>query len=137
MTDQTGPMPDITPMSQLYWEGTTRGELRLRRCNDCGKLFRFVRALCPACWSHNLGWIAACGDGVVIARAVVAAAPYPSMEGRAPYVLALIELQEGVTMMANVLGCNLSDVFIGMSVTVFFEQRGEIALPQFRPVDRG
>jgi uncharacterized OB-fold protein len=128
-------MPDISPMSQPYWEGTKSGELRLRRCNACGTLFRFVRALCPSCWSNDLGWIAARGTGVVIARAIVATAPYPSMEGRAPYVLALIELEEGVTMMANVLDCDPSEVFIGMSVTCFFEQRGDVALPQFRPVD--
>lgn len=73
----------------------------------------------------------------MIARAIVHTAPYESMEARVPYALALIELSEGVTMMANVLQCDPDDVHIGMKVSLFFEERGEIMLPQFRPAAEG
>lgn len=132
-----GPRPTLTRLSGPFWEGTRAGELRLRLCNSCGARFRFVRELCPRCWSNDLGWQLAAGGGTVIARAIVHTAPYESMEARVPYALALIELSEGVTMMANVLQCDPDDVHIGMKVSLFFEERGEIMLPQFRPAAEG
>jgi len=125
--------PVQTPINQLYWEGTAKGELRVRLCNNCGARFRFVRELCPQCWSHDLGWQVASGIGTVVARAIVETAPYEAMADRVPYVLALIELAEGPTMMANVLECNPTAVSIGMPVELFFEARGDFMLPQFRP----
>lgn len=129
-----GPIPEVTPVNREFWEGTAAEELRLRQCNQCGYLFRFVTTWCPACWSANIGWIRASGFGVVYATTVVHMAPYESVEERVPYVLALIELQEGPVMMANIVDVPNENVDVGMEVEVTFEQRGDINLPQFRPV---
>lgn len=127
------PLPTLTLVNQPYWEGTKRGELRVRLCHSCGALFRFIRELCPRCWSSDLGWQVSTGRGVVIARTIIHTAPYEAMADRVPYVLALVELSEGVTMMANVVGCEPSAVSIGMPASLIFEERGDIMLPQFRP----
>jgi uncharacterized OB-fold protein len=59
--------------------------------------------------------------------------PYEAFAGDVPYVIALVMLEEGVRMMANIIGIAPDEVTIDMPVEVFFEQRGDVALPQFRP----
>jgi uncharacterized protein len=128
-----GPIPIPNPISQPYWDGTKLGELRVRECNACGAHFRFIRELCPQCWSDDLGWKVSAGRGRVVARVVVQRAPYPAMEARVPYVLALVELEEGVTMMSNIVDCDPTTVEVGLAVELTWEERGDFMLPQFKP----
>lgn len=128
-----GPVPDVTPTNQLFWDGTALGELRLRSCNPCGHRFRFISNWCPKCWSTDLSWIKCTGRGRVRAHTVVHIAPYESMSARTPYSIALVELEEGPTMMSNILDCDPATIKNGMSVEVIFEDRGDLRLPQFRP----
>lgn len=130
MTDK--PLPQITPMNQLYFEGCALGELRLRSCLRCQARFRFAHEWCPKCWSLELGWERASGHGQVTHFSVVHQPPSPAFE--TPYILALIELDEGVRMMSNVR-CEPDAVRIGLPVTVAFESRGEVSLPVFVPRD--
>jgi len=125
--------PELNPVNQPYWDGTQIGELRVCKCNKCGALFRFIRELCPKCWSDDLGWQVCSGRGKVIARVVVHAAPYPQVADNVPYVLALIELEEGVTMMTNIVECAPESVEVGLPVSLIWERRGDFALPQFVP----
>ena len=133
----SGLPPVVTPLNSPYWEGTAAGELRIRLCRNCGARFRFVRELCPECWSDDLGWQIATGKATVIARAIVETAPYEAMDQRVPYVLALVQLIEGPTMMANVIGIESFAVAIGQQVEVCFEHRGDFFIPQFRPISDG
>lgn len=126
-------MPEVTPVNQLFWDGTAIEELRIRCCKACGARFRFVSEWCPECWSTDLDWQAASGFGKVVALTVVHMAPYESVAARVPYVLALVHLDEGPTMMSNIIECDPASVTISMPVRVTFEDRGELKLPQFRP----
>jgi uncharacterized OB-fold protein len=127
------PVPVITPRNRLYWEGTAKGELRLAHCTRCDALFRFAHEWCPECWGLELDWKRASGGGQVSHFSVIHQAPYPSFDDVAPYVLAMIELEEGVRMMSNVIGIDPADVHIGMAVEVAFERRGDFMLPMFKP----
>jgi len=127
------PVPQITDMNRLYFEGCAQGELRVRRCLRCDARFRFAHEWCPNCWSAELGYEVASGRGKVTNVSVVHQAPYPAFQDVAPYVLALIQLEEGVRMMSNVIGCDPTEVVIGMPVKVTFEQRGDVSLPMFVP----
>ncbi len=127
------PVPDIDGVNRPYFEGTAKGELRVRICNGCGKLFRFAHAWCPECWSQDLGFLAASGRGRVETFTVVHQAPYPSFEDRIPYVIGLVELEEGVRIMSNIVDCEADEVEIGMALTVTYEERGEVMIPMFRP----
>ena len=126
-------MPEVTPVNRPFWDGTAIGELRIRACMACGARFRFVSEWCPSCWSTDLSSQVASGRGKVAAMTVVRTAPYESVAARVPYVLALIELEEGPTLMSNVIGCDPDAVKIGMPVRVTYESRGDLQLPQFRP----
>ena len=132
MTDK--PVPEIRGMNRVFFEGCAQGELRLRRCLDCDARFRFAHEWCPSCWSQELGWEKACGLGKVSHYSVVHVGQSDAFE--TPYVLALIELDEGVRMMSNVR-CDPADVRIGLPVRVTFEKRGDVSLPMFVPTEGG
>jgi uncharacterized OB-fold protein len=127
------PVPDINDLNRDYFDGCAMGELRVRLCRSCGARFRFAHEACPQCWSFDLGHEAVSGRGKVSHFCVVHQAPYEAFDDVAPYVLALIELDEGVRMMSNVTGCPPEEVKIGLPVKVRFEQRGPVSLPMFEP----
>ena len=83
------------------------------------------RHLCPVCWSDELEWVDAKGTGSVHSFTIMRRASDPAFAPRVPYVVALIDLDEGPRMMANVLGDDALDVKIGDPVEVTFEDRGD------------
>ena len=129
------PVPQISDINLLYFEGAAAGELRVRKCHRCGARFRFAHAWCPKCWSSEIGYERASGRGTVTNFCVVYQAPYAAFEEDVPYIIALIELDEGVRIMSNVIRCAPDHVRVGLAVKVVFEQRGEVTLPMFEPAD--
>jgi len=118
-----------------YWNAARERRLLIRKCNDCGELHFMPRHLCPACWSDKLEWIDSKGTGTVHSYTVIRRASMANFAALVPYVVALIELDEGPRMMANILGDNALEVRIGDRVEVTFEDRGERAtVPQFTRV---
>jgi len=90
------------------------------------------RYLCPKCWSDDLEWFDSAGVGAVHSFTVIRRAPLPVFAAQVPYVLALIELDEGPRMVANIRGNDALDVAIGNRVRVVFEDRANGAkVPQF------
>lgn len=135
MTDETltKALPPVSPESLEYWEGCRDGELRLQRCRDCGHVQFYPRLLCSACAGEALEWQQASGAGIVKSFTIIRRAVSAAYEADAPYVVALIELAEGPTMMSNVVGCDPESVAIGMPVRLDFEPISEaISLPIFR-----
>jgi uncharacterized OB-fold protein len=126
------PVPPITPEAAPYWDGARHGKLLLQRCAACGALRFYPRARCPSCWSDAVEWTEASGRGRVASFTVIHRPPAPAFASRVPYVVALIDLDEGPRMMANVVGDGARDVRIDERVRVTFEERaGGFALPQF------
>ena len=90
------------------------------------------RHVCPHCWSDQLEWIESEGRGSIQSFSIVHRAPTSTFAANTPYVIALIDLDEGPRMFANVIGDDAVDVSIGDRVSVTFEDRGDGALvPQF------
>jgi hypothetical protein len=127
------PAPIVNPDSQAYWDGARRDRLMIRRCAACGRMHFLPRYLCPACWSSDLEWIESCGRGTVHSFTIIRRAPLPAFTDRVPYVVALIDLEEGPRMMANILGEDALQTCIGDAVEVCFEERGDggAKIPQF------
>jgi uncharacterized protein len=126
------PAPVANPDSQAYWDGARSGRLMIRKCGACERTHFLPRYLCPACWSTDLEWIESCGRGTVHSFTVIRRAPLPAFTGRVPYVVALIDLEEGPRMMANILGEDALQTCIGDAVEVCFEERSDGAkIPQF------
>ncbi|MBI1735877.1 MAG: Zn-ribbon domain-containing OB-fold protein [Candidatus Rokubacteria bacterium] len=130
------PTPVVTPETAPYWEGARAGKLLLQRCLACRALRFYPRRACPSCWSERVEWVEASGRGRVHSFTVIHRPPAPAFASRLPYVVALVDLEEGPRMMANVVGDGALEVAIDDPVTVTFEPRGDIALPQFQRVAR-
>ena len=127
------PQPIPNADSLPYWNGAREGKLLIRKCKACGAFHFMPRHLCPACWSDQLEWVQAKGTGSVHSYSVIARPPMAAFNASAPYVVALIDLDEGPRMVTNILGDDALSVQIGDRVQVTFEDRGDGAmLPQFK-----
>lgn len=126
------PLPQPTPETQHFWDGTKAGELRLQRCLDCGEIYFPPRPLCPACSSRNVEVFAASGKGTLLSY-VINQRQHPSFDG--PYAIALVKLDEGPTMMSNIVDCAQTPdaLVLDMPLVVTFEYHDEIAIPLFKP----
>ena len=129
------PVPAPDAISRTYWEGANLGEFRFQRCRACGKAQFYARSACVHCHATDLEWQVAAGRGRIASFSVIHRAPLPSFVADAPYVLALVDLDEGFRFMCNVLKCEPSEVRIGMPVRVCFESRAgsEQKIPQVEP----
>ncbi len=128
------PIPEPTPETAHFWEGTRAGELRLQRCEDCAHVYFPPRPFCPACSGRRVTVFAASGRGR-LASYVINERPHPAFDG--PYAIALVELDEGPRLMTNIVDCAQTPeaLTLDMPLKVTFEQLSdEIALPLFAPL---
>ena len=122
--------PPLTELTQPYWDGCNAGELRLQRCQSCRCYQFYPRSICSHCGTGDLDWVAVSGRGRVASFTIVRRAV--SKAYTAPYVVALIDLEEGPRMMSHVLATEPTEVTIGAAVTVTFESWSEgLSLPVF------
>jgi uncharacterized protein len=127
--------PTPTRETAHYWEGCREHKLRLQCCVSCGKHQFYPRSVCSHCLGDQLRWIEASGAGKVISFTLVRRAVSEAYKADTPYVVALVQLDEGPTMMSNVERCTPESVEIGMRVTAFFEEWSEeISIPKFCPI---
>jgi hypothetical protein len=126
------PRPVIGPDTAFFWEGVREGELRVQRCAECGELRHPPGPMCPHCHSTKRDHVTARGRGVVHSYVVHHHPPVPGL--RPPYAVVLVELDEGVRMVGNLLGCPPGDAYVGMPVELEFQRMDdELTLPQWRP----
>jgi hypothetical protein len=129
------PLPRIDEESKGFWEACVRHELYVQRCRACRSLRYYPRALCPACLSDDTEWVRCCGRGTVYTFTVTHQNQAPGFRDELPYVLAYVELDEGVRLLTNIVGCSPEDVRIGMPVEVLFDDvTAESTLPKFRKI---
>ena len=129
------PLPQPDALTAPFWEACRREVLEVCACADCGHRFLPPGPCCPRCWSPRLAPQEASGRGRVFSFAVYRRTYHPAIP--APYVVALVELDEGPRLISNIVGCAPEDVAIDMPVAVCFEDAGDFTLPRFTPVDAG
>jgi uncharacterized OB-fold protein len=128
------PRPQKDPVSTAYWEACARGELLIQRCPSCGSRQFYPRALCTSCAAVP-EWERASGRGIVHTFTVIRQNYAKPFRELLPYVVAMVELEEGPRIMGNISDCDVDDVSIGMPVEVWFEPgRDELAIPYWRPI---
>lgn len=126
------PAPQATPETEPFWEAAAAGQLCLPRCQPCDRFFFPPRPFCPACLSDDVVWEAASGRGRLHTYVINHRAA-PGFEP--PYAIAVVELDEGPRMMANIVDCDQTPeaLALDMALEVTFEQRGAMAVPVWRP----
>jgi uncharacterized OB-fold protein len=128
VTERAFPLPDAD--TQPFWDGIASGVLRIQRCRDCVRPVFYPRAVCPHCMTGTLEWVDTGGAGHIHSFTVVHRAPNEYRED-APYVVALVDLAEGVRLMTRLVGVEPAGVSIGMPVELAIQ--GDPPLPYFRP----
>lgn len=115
-----------------WWEGIDRGELLIQKCSRCGTLRHPPRPICHACRSLEWETQPSRGTGTVHSHVVMRHPPIPGYDF--PIAVALVDLDEGTRIVANVVDCPFEDIHIGMKVETSIEELGGIRLPVFRKV---
>ena len=130
------PAPAINTDTREFWEACNHEMLLFQKCEDCGCRQFYPRSICRQCTSEKLTWTKAELRGTVYTFTVQHRAPTPAFREDVPYVIALIDLEDGFRMMMNVINCDVEDVCVGMPVRVVFEERGEDnqKIPQVEPL---
>ena len=125
--------PTPTPDTAHFWEGTRNHKLLLQRCNDCGKVYFPPRSFCPENGSTNVEAFAASGRARLISY-TINHRQHPSFES--PYAIAVVQLEEGPTMMSNIVECEQTPeaLVLDMPLQVTFEKVTDaITVPLFKP----
>ncbi len=124
--------PVISHDTAFFWEGTAAGELRIQHCPSCDALRHPPGPMCPACSADKPDWIVASGRGTVFSYVVH---HHPKVPGKTlPFVVALVELEEGVRMIGELIDADPSSVSIGMPVRLALTKiDDELTLPYWSP----
>ena len=131
------PLPQPTPETQHFWDGTRARELRLQRCDACSHVYFPPRPFCPACASRKVSVFAASGRGRLYSYVINHRAP-PDSGFEPPYSIAVVELDEGPRMMTNIVGTPQTPeaLQLDMPVEAVYEDFSDrITLPFFRPME--
>jgi uncharacterized OB-fold protein len=125
--DRKLPAPAPNLETQRYWDGAAEGKLLVKFCLDCKEPHHYPRALCPHCFSDKTEWRTVSGKGKIYSFSVMRRAPVP-------YAIAYVALDEGITMMTNIVECDFDALRIGQPVTVVFKPSdGGPPVPMFKP----
>jgi len=131
LSSEPRPRPAMSDDTRFFWEGAARRELLIQRCASCGSLRHPPGPMCPKCRSTEWDTVRATGRGEVFSFVVHHHPPVPGFQ--IPYVVALVELEEGTRLVANVVDVDPAAVTIGMPVEVTFLDVGEdLTVPAFR-----
>jgi len=133
--DRPLPQP-IVPESKPYWDGLKEGKLLLPKCGGCGHIFFYPRILCPRCQSRQITWVQASGRGKLHAFGIAHQSFNRAYKVPAPFVLAMIELEEGPRMLSNLINVEPDpkvvkcDMPVELVITVVTD---DVSVPLFQP----
>jgi len=128
------PNPLHVETSRPFWEAAKRHELLMPRCRLCDRLFFYPREVCPVCLRAEIDWQPVSGRGRLHSYTVIHQPANPVFRGDVPYVYALVQLDEGPRMIANLVDCPLEAVQIDMPLVATYDDvTPEVTLVKFRP----
>ncbi|MBT6093670.1 MAG: Zn-ribbon domain-containing OB-fold protein [Rhodospirillaceae bacterium] len=120
--------PMVDPETKEFWAAIDQGKLLVRTCRACGKAHHYPRTICPLCGSDDTYFVEGSGKGVIYSYSVMRRAPVP-------YAIAYVTLDEGPSMLTNIVDCDFDNLSIGQAVQVRFQEtEGDgPAVPVFTP----
>ena len=130
------PMPTPSGDTKTFWDACDQEKLMYQQCSTCNAVQTFPRSLCSACGSTQLEWKESAGQGTILSYTEVHRGPSVAFKPDQPYLLAIIEMNEGFRLMTNLRNCTADAVRIDMPIRIVFEPRGNEGrkIPQAEPV---
>lgn len=136
MSAPTGPdRPAIDTDSQDWWAAVQNGTLTVNACRACGRNSLYARPFCPHCWSEEVALVPASGRARLYTWTEIHqnAAPFDAV----PYVLAMVDLEEGPRLMTVLDGCTAAELHAEMDLVVAFREGADgFVIPVFQPTSR-
>ena len=130
----TKPVSAADELTEPFFAAGAEGRLLLARCNSCAELRLPIAPNCPSCLGEGYEWEEASGRGTVYTFAVMHQRYHLAWEPDLPYNLAIVELDEGPRMPANLIGVDNADITVGLPVEVVWEREGDAPVPRFQRV---
>lgn len=122
------PLAAAYPETSAFWEAAAEGQFLLRQCVKCEKAHWYPRPICPLCGGSDVTWITASGRGTLYAFS-------PARRASPAYTLAYVTLDEGPTIMTNIIGADPDALELGQPVHVSFQPSDEgRMMPFFKPL---
>lgn len=129
------PLPVMDADSAAFWTAAREHRLAIPRCDECGRFHFYPRILCPHCHSDRITHEDVSGEGSIYSFTIHRRAAGPAFEGDVPYVVALVDLDEGVRMLTNIVSPSPERLRIGAPVRVRFERAtDDVTLPKFEVI---
>ena len=127
------PLPAIDDVNREFWAAAAEGRLLIQACPHCGHRQFYPRALCTACGDPP-EWLECSGRGTVHTFTIIRQMAMRPFRDELPYVVAMVELEEGPRMMGNVTDCDPDTVRIGLPVEAHFVRAADdVGVPMWRP----
>ncbi|MFW6073983.1 MAG: Zn-ribbon domain-containing OB-fold protein [Chloroflexota bacterium] len=139
MADYKKPLPKPDPITQPYWDSVKDHAMKIQKCGDTGKFFFYPRGVSPYTGTKDVSWEPVSGNGTIYAFTIIPEArrAWPGFGDDAPYVVAMVDLEEGnARLMTHIVNVEADPehVKVGMPVKVVYDDvTDEITLPKFEP----
>ena len=135
MSEYLKPLPRPSAESKPYWDAAREHRLVVQKCNTCGEFWFPPSQRCAHCLSDDHAWTEVKGTGKVFSFVTYQRLYHKGWDGEVPYVVAVIELDEGPRMLSAVVGIPPEKVACDMAVKVVFDDVApDATLPKFTPV---
>lgn len=127
------PGPTVTALTEPFWKAAESGRLLIQYCGSCDRSVFYPRAICPHCWADALTWSEASGSGRLKSYSEIWKPGHPGWIPATPYLVGLVELCEGPTMLSHVL-TEGAEVAVGDALCFTPTQIGDQVLPCFKTI---
>lgn len=125
----------INPDNKVFWENCKKKKLVFQKCKNCGKVRWPYSIACPECHSFEIEYINSKGEGKVYTYTVFHIPFHPDFKDKVPYIVAIIELDEGVRFLSNIVNSNPDELECEKRVKVYWEKFNEYFVPKFELIE--
>ena len=134
MSDVMMPLPRPSVETEQFWAAVQERRLLMPKCDACGTVNFPPRVACNICAKTNFTWTELSGRGKIYSFTVYHRVYHPAFKDKVPYVVAVVELEEGPRIISNIIGVPPPDVTCEMPVTVVYDMvRDDYLIPKFTP----
>jgi uncharacterized OB-fold protein len=129
------PLPKPNSETKPFWDGCKKHQLKFQKCKTCLYVRWPPSIICPKCHSPEVAWILARGRGKIYTYAIFHQVFHKEFKNDIPYIVAVVELEEGPRLITNIIGCSPDIITCDMPVEVVWEDvTKKVSLPKFKPV---
>jgi hypothetical protein len=137
MSEHLLPLPEPSIETEKFWSAVQERRLVMPKCEACGTVNFPPRVACEACTKADFTWTEMSGRGKVYSYTVYHRVYHPAFKEKVPYVVAVVELEEGPRIISNIVGVPLAEVTCDMPVAVMYDEvRDGYLIPKFTPAER-